>query len=307
MCFDLDSRPPIAPIAGGAIDATPLILTAADRNRFAAYRARAADPTGAGVVILPDVRGLHPYYEELRCGSPRTGSTRWPSTGSGGRPAPSRAATGSSTLRTSPRRRGAGSRPTSRRPSRSCGRPRAAGRHPARCSRSGSAWAAGCRSWPATLGLGLAGAIGLYGTLVGPWRNDAPAPVDLAGQIDVARPGAVRRRGRGRSRPRRSRRSTRPGRRGRRPPARDLPRRAAQLLRPQGARVRRRQRGGVGRGPRVHPGGRGRDLAVASAGATTRASGPLSISPRPRERDCRGSTTGRHGRRRSSVGGARAK
>ena len=43
----------------------PLILTAADRNRFAAFRARAAEPTGAGVVILPDVRGLHPYYEEL--------------------------------------------------------------------------------------------------------------------------------------------------------------------------------------------------------------------------------------------------
>jgi carboxymethylenebutenolidase len=30
----------------------------------------------------------------------------------------------------------------------------------------------------ATLGLDLAGVIGLYGTLVGPWRNDAPAPVD---------------------------------------------------------------------------------------------------------------------------------
>ena len=65
MCFDLDSHPPIRPIAGGAIDAMQLILTAADRNRFAAYRTRAAEPNGAGVVILPDVRGLHPYYEEL--------------------------------------------------------------------------------------------------------------------------------------------------------------------------------------------------------------------------------------------------
>src|SRR5690606_38938971 len=27
--------------------------------------ARAAEPTGAGIVVLPDVRGLHPYYEEL--------------------------------------------------------------------------------------------------------------------------------------------------------------------------------------------------------------------------------------------------
>ena len=65
MCFDLDSRPPIAPIAGGALDGTPLMLTAADRNRFAAFRARAAEPGGAAVAILPDVRGLHPYYEEL--------------------------------------------------------------------------------------------------------------------------------------------------------------------------------------------------------------------------------------------------
>src|SRR6478672_9475639 len=65
MCFDLDSRPPIAPIAGGAIDQARLILEAADRNRFAAFRARAAEPSGAAIAILPDVRGLHPYYEEL--------------------------------------------------------------------------------------------------------------------------------------------------------------------------------------------------------------------------------------------------
>jgi len=65
MCFDLDSRPPIAPIVGGALDSARLVLTADDRNRFLAYRARAAGPTEAGIVILPDVRGLHPYYEEL--------------------------------------------------------------------------------------------------------------------------------------------------------------------------------------------------------------------------------------------------
>ena len=65
MCFDLDSRPPIAPIAGGALDSERLVLTAADGNRFLAFRARAAEPTGAGIVILPDVRGLHPFFEEL--------------------------------------------------------------------------------------------------------------------------------------------------------------------------------------------------------------------------------------------------
>lgn len=65
MCFDWDSRPPIPPIAGGATDARDLVLTSADGSRFAAYVARAARPTGAGMIVLPDVRGLHPYYKEL--------------------------------------------------------------------------------------------------------------------------------------------------------------------------------------------------------------------------------------------------
>jgi carboxymethylenebutenolidase len=30
-----------------------------------AYAARASKPTGAGMVVIPDVRGLHPYYKEL--------------------------------------------------------------------------------------------------------------------------------------------------------------------------------------------------------------------------------------------------
>ena len=37
----------------------------------------------------------------------------------------------------------------------------------------------------ATLDLDLAGVIGLYGTLAGPWRNDAPAPLDLAGSFNA--------------------------------------------------------------------------------------------------------------------------
>jgi carboxymethylenebutenolidase len=65
MCFDHDSRPPIVPIAGGATDARELTLQSADGTRFAAYGARAAHPTGAGMLVLPDVRGLHAYYKEL--------------------------------------------------------------------------------------------------------------------------------------------------------------------------------------------------------------------------------------------------
>ena len=65
MCFDHDSRPPIQPIAGGAIDAERITLVSEDGTRFSAFRARAAEPTGAGILILPDVRGLVPYFEEL--------------------------------------------------------------------------------------------------------------------------------------------------------------------------------------------------------------------------------------------------
>ncbi len=65
MCFDLDSRPPIKPVAGGAIDHERVVLSADDGNEFSAFRARATAPIGAGIVVLPDVRGLHPYYEEL--------------------------------------------------------------------------------------------------------------------------------------------------------------------------------------------------------------------------------------------------
>ena len=65
MCFDHDSHPPIVPDPSGMRDAADVALEAADGNRFAAYVARAARPTGAAIVILPDVRGLHTYYREL--------------------------------------------------------------------------------------------------------------------------------------------------------------------------------------------------------------------------------------------------
>jgi len=50
---------------GGSADDGDLVLTAADGNRFRAYAARAATPSGAAVVIIPDPRGVHPFYKEL--------------------------------------------------------------------------------------------------------------------------------------------------------------------------------------------------------------------------------------------------
>ncbi len=65
MCYDTDARPPLPPIRGSALDARELSLTSADGTVVAAYAARAATPSGAGIVVLPDVRGLHPFFEEL--------------------------------------------------------------------------------------------------------------------------------------------------------------------------------------------------------------------------------------------------
>jgi carboxymethylenebutenolidase len=65
MCFDLDSAPPIPSISGAAVAHRDLILEAEDGNRFAAFAALPDEPSGIGVVILPDVRGLYRFYEEL--------------------------------------------------------------------------------------------------------------------------------------------------------------------------------------------------------------------------------------------------
>ncbi len=65
MCFESDSTPPIATILGAAVTHRDLVLEASDGNRFAAFEASPDEPGGAGVVVLPDVRGLYRFYEEL--------------------------------------------------------------------------------------------------------------------------------------------------------------------------------------------------------------------------------------------------
>jgi carboxymethylenebutenolidase len=65
VCFDLDSVPPIPVVRGAAVSHEDVVLEAADGNRFAAFVAAPEEPTARGVVILPDVRGLYRFYEEL--------------------------------------------------------------------------------------------------------------------------------------------------------------------------------------------------------------------------------------------------
>src|SRR3954468_11946949 len=65
MCHDHDSRPPAPPRSGDVAERGVLTLTAADGTEFSAAYAAPAEPPRAGVVILPDIRGLHPYYVAL--------------------------------------------------------------------------------------------------------------------------------------------------------------------------------------------------------------------------------------------------
>jgi carboxymethylenebutenolidase len=182
MCFDLDSRPPIVPIAGGALDGRAVHIDADDGNRLAAFHARPSTPTGAAVAILPDVRGLHPYYEELALRFAERGiealAIDWFGRTAGDDD------------------RGAGfdymphvQRTTWDGIAADVGAAVTALRtldgKPAAPAVFTLGFCMGGRmSFLAnTLDLALAGVVGFYGTLVGPWRNDAPAPVDLVARM----------------------------------------------------------------------------------------------------------------------------
>lgn len=185
MCFDTDSRPPITPIAGGALDGGPVTLTSADGTPFAGYAARSAHPTGAGILILPDVRGLHAYYEELALRfaehgidavaidffartagihgrgddfdyRPHVGLTRWDSLAADIR-------AGAAALRTLRRSDAA----------------------PNSIFVTGFCMGGRLAFLSGTLGLDLAGIIGFYGWPTGPSGSGSPAPADVAAEIDA--------------------------------------------------------------------------------------------------------------------------
>ncbi|MCY7419959.1 MAG: dienelactone hydrolase family protein [Chloroflexi bacterium] len=178
MCFDADSQPPIAPIAGAAVDGSPLTLAALDGNEFSAYHAVPATPGTARMLVLPDVRGLFHYYEELALRfaeagiealaidyfgrtagigrrdadfdfMPHVGQTTW-----AGLSADIRAAVA-----------------------------RLRGDDPdARVFVVGFCFGGRIAFDSGSLGLGLAGAIGCYGVPIGQ-RGDIPAPVDIAAEL----------------------------------------------------------------------------------------------------------------------------
>jgi carboxymethylenebutenolidase len=65
MCHDHDSRPPAPPRTGDVAERGVLTLTASDGTEFSAAFAAPAGTPRVGVVVLPDIRGLHPYYVAL--------------------------------------------------------------------------------------------------------------------------------------------------------------------------------------------------------------------------------------------------
>ena len=73
MCHSDDSRAPEPPRRGPVGEHGLIELTASDGTRLRAYSAASTERPWAGVVILPDVRGLHPYYEDLAVRFAETG------------------------------------------------------------------------------------------------------------------------------------------------------------------------------------------------------------------------------------------
>ena len=65
MCHSADERPLVRAVGGAAADHGDLVLTSADGTRFAAYFARAAHPSGSGMVIVPDSNGISQFYTAL--------------------------------------------------------------------------------------------------------------------------------------------------------------------------------------------------------------------------------------------------
>ncbi|MFD8782700.1 dienelactone hydrolase family protein [Kitasatospora sp. NPDC059599] len=63
MCYDPDAAPPaFSPARQPLAEAVPLTLTSADGTGFGAFLARPEVATGVGVLVLPDNKGLSPFY-----------------------------------------------------------------------------------------------------------------------------------------------------------------------------------------------------------------------------------------------------
>jgi carboxymethylenebutenolidase len=68
MCVDHDARLPALPTGSHATSGERFALESADSTSFLAYSAEPeGESQGAAVLVLPDVRGLFGFYEDLAC------------------------------------------------------------------------------------------------------------------------------------------------------------------------------------------------------------------------------------------------
>jgi carboxymethylenebutenolidase len=180
MCTTHDSRPPIEPISGAAVDARNITLKGEDGADFRGYLARPEERTGAGIVILPDVRGLHPFFEELAMRFAERGIDalaidyfgRTAGTGERGNEfeyMPHVEQARWENLRGDIKA--------------AVGYLRALPNPPRSTFTTGFCMGGRLASMSSTLGLGLAGAIPFYGWPTGKNRNGTPAPADRADDI----------------------------------------------------------------------------------------------------------------------------
>lgn len=181
MCTDHDSRPPIAPISGAAIDAGTELIEGAGGAPLRVFTARPEQSTGAGILILPDVRGLHPFFEELASLFAERGIT----------------AVAMDyfcrTAGTGPQPEGFDYQPHLELVSwdNVAGDIKACVRHlraqklaPRSVFATGFCMGGRLAADATTLGLGLAGAIPFYGWPTGTHRSGSPAPAEIASQIE---------------------------------------------------------------------------------------------------------------------------
>ena len=188
-------------------------------------------PGGPGIVVLPDVRGLHPFFEELALRFAEAGvhavAIDYFSRTAGHRTAPGR-------IRVRGAREAAGaptaSMPTSPRRSRSCAPPD--GGSAERLYTVGFCIGGRISFVQAATQDGLAGVIGFYGWPIGEHRSGLPSPADAGRPHDLPGAGAVGRRRSGHRSGGSGRVRGRAAGSGRRAPQHHLPRCAALVLRP---------------------------------------------------------------------------
>ena len=65
MCYSDEDRPPLGPVRGGADGSCHLTLVASDGVESSAFAAHPRLSSDRAVVILPDFRGLGPFYKDL--------------------------------------------------------------------------------------------------------------------------------------------------------------------------------------------------------------------------------------------------